>query len=131
MKAFFISIDALAAVSIMLLMMILMFAQDFHPSAPRGVYLKHLSMDVLGTLEHSGRLASMVDGNASAVREIFGALPPSVCMELTIRDPAGTALATAARQDCGEFGKELQTLSSPLVNGDDLYLVTMRSWYRK
>ena len=131
MKAFFLSMDALAAGSIMMLMMVLMFAQDFHPTAPRGVYLKHLSMDVLGTLEHSGRLGAMVEGNASAVREIFDALPPSVCMELTVNTPNGASLATVARVKCGEFGRELQTLASPLVDGDDLYLVTMRSWYRK
>ncbi|MEW6749335.1 MAG: hypothetical protein AB1295_06540 [Candidatus Micrarchaeota archaeon] len=131
MKAFFLSMDALAAVSIMLLMMVLLSAQDFHPVAPGGVYLKDLSMDALSVMAQDGRLRSMADGNASAVRELMDALPSSVCMEVTLQEPGEEPLATVSRQGCWEFGKELQSLSAPFVRGDDLYLVTMRSWYRR
>jgi len=130
MRAFFISMDALAALSIMLLMLVLMFAQDFNPNAPRGVYLKQLSMDTLSTLERSGRIGAMVDGNASTVRELMEALPYSACLQLTVDTAGGSSLATVARSGCGDFGKELQTLASPVIHDEDIYLVTMRSWYR-
>ncbi len=131
MKAFIISLDSLVAVSVMFLMLYLMFSQDFHPAAPRGVYLKQLSLDALSVLEKSGRLSQMVAGNSTAVREILGAAPQSVCMQVSLADEAGAPLAAAIRPGCGEVGPERQTAATVLSYGGDLYLVRMDSWYKE
>ncbi|MFH0884326.1 MAG: hypothetical protein V1861_01290 [Candidatus Micrarchaeota archaeon] len=131
MKAFIISLDSFVAVSVMFLILFLMFSQDFHPTAPRGVYLKQLSLDALSVLEKSGRLGQMVNGNNSMVREILDAAPQSVCMQVSLADEAGTPLATVLRPGCETVKSEKQVAATILAYGGRVYLVRMESWYRE
>ncbi|MCI0503678.1 hypothetical protein L0Y65_03115 [Candidatus Micrarchaeota archaeon] len=131
MKAFITSLDGLVAVSIMFLMLVLMFSQDFHPTAPRGVYLKQLTLDALSVLEKSGRLGGMASGNSTAVRELLDAAPPSVCMQVILEDTAGSVLSVAQRPECYETDSERQSAATVLAHGGRLYLARLESWYRE
>jgi len=129
-KGFVITLDALTALLFLLFAMMIISAYVFHPLAPRGVYLKQLSMDVAGILDKTDRLDVLIEENNSAdVREIIQATPESVCMQLKINDKNGDEIAAVNKFDCGAYGKELQVTSRVFVYDGDAYTAKIESWY--
>ncbi|MBI5133762.1 MAG: hypothetical protein HZA83_03535, partial [Thaumarchaeota archaeon] len=109
----------------------IMYTQTFQPVAPKGVYLKQVTMDAMKVLEKTGRLGAAIGGNSSAVREIMQATGESVCMQLTIKDSNDLAVATIAKPGCTDYGKELQVIVQPLHYSGNNYMVKAESWYKK
>ena len=131
-RGFVITLDALTALLFLLFAMMIISAYVFHPVAPRGVYLKQLSMDVAGILDKTDRLDALIEENNSAdVREIIQATPESVCMQLKISDRNGNDITAVNKFDCGSYGKELQVTTRIFVHDGDAYTAKIESWYRK
>ncbi len=131
MKAFVITMDSLAALSLVFIAAFLLLSQTFQPDASRSIYLKRLSLDVLTVLEKGGQLGQAVEGNSTAVRVVLEAMPDFACMQLSLVDEQGDTVATMVKKDCGEVGLELQTTTKPLVHKGDVYMATLQSWSRK
>lgn len=132
MRGFVITTDAMFAISLFLIAMVVVSMHSFQPQMARGLYLKQVTLDVLTVSEKAGRLADAADGNSSAVRELMEATPELACMELEITDYAGTPVITTAKSDCGSYGKELQTAYRSFRSEDgSMYVVKVYSWYRR
>jgi hypothetical protein len=132
MKGFAISLDAVVALSFFLFAMILIASQGYQPRAPGGVYLKQLTLDTMTVLEKTGRTDQALAGNASAIQEVLEATPNLACMELTIMDAKGDAVATAIKGDCAEnAGLDMQTAAKPLLYQGGRYVMKSKSWFRK
>lgn len=131
MRAFVITFDSLIAVSFLFIAALLVATTTFQPYAPRGVYLKQLTLDVLTVMEKTGSFGIAIDGNSSAMRQVLRATPEPACIQVTISDDNGNELATLTKLDCGAFGRELQTAAMPFVHDGDLYMAKAQSWYKK
>ncbi len=131
MKGFVITLDSLAALSLVFIAAFLLLSQPFQPDASRSIYLKQLSLDALTVLEKGGQLGQAVEGNSTAVRVVLESMPDFACMQLSISDRHGDAVVTMVKKDCGEVGSELQTTAKPLVHKGDVYMAKIQSWSRK
>ena len=131
MKGFVITIDALMALSFLFLAVLLLSSNSFQPNAPRGIYLKQLTLDALTVMDKVGAFDNAVDGDANPVNQILASTPHSACMQITIIDRNGDDVATLSKIGCGEFGRELQSASKPFVHNGKPYMVKTKSWYRK
>jgi hypothetical protein len=131
MRGFVITFDAAVAVLFIFVAAAFLFSQSFEPNAPRGVYLKQLTLDALTVMEKTGRLDRAIDGNSTAVLEVMGATPDLACMQITIGDSVGNTVATITKVNCGEVGRELQTAAMPMVHNGNSYMVRAQSWYKK
>jgi len=130
-KGFVITLDAIAALSFMLLSLYFIQSTSFNPVILKGTALKQLSLDTLSIMEKTGRLAQVVDGNSTAAREILLATPEAVCMQVAIAAENGTVIATIDKPACGGIGTEVQ-ISYGLFRADgELYQTTLRSWYKQ
>ncbi|MBI5046575.1 hypothetical protein HZC07_02485 [Candidatus Micrarchaeota archaeon] len=130
-KGFVITLDGTAALLIIFIALLLVYTQNFQLNAPRGIYLKQISLDVLDTLEKSGRIQKAVDLNSSAVREVLEATPESVCMDISINDELGTEIATLPKTNCSSSGRELQVVTKAFIKDGNNYRATAESWYKK
>lgn len=130
-KGFVITIDAIAALSFMLLSLYFIQSTSFNPVILKGTQLKQLSLDTLSVLEKSGRFASVVDGNSTAAREILLYTPESVCMQISIAAPNGSVVATIDKPACGGIGSEVQISYGIFRYGGQIYSSTLRSWYKQ
>lgn len=131
MKAYVMTIDALLAITFIFLAALLIYTQVFQPYAPRGVHLKHLTLDVLTVMEEERALLHAIDGNGTAARQLLQWTPELVCMQVSIIDKNGVGIATIAKEGCGEYGKEFQVAVMPTVHDGEPYMVMAQSWYRK
>jgi len=130
-RGFIITFDALLAVSLLFVAALIMYTQTFQPVAPRGVYLKQVTLDVMTVMEKTGRIGIAIDGNSSAVREIMEATGESVCMQLTLKSSNGTSIATISKTGCSDYGKELQVAIQPVFYNGNSYIAKAESWYNK
>ena len=130
-RGFVITIDAIAALSFMLLSMYFIQSTSFNPIMLKGTQLKQLSLDAFSILENTGRLSEVVDGNSTAAREIFLYTPEAVCMQLSIAASNGTVLATIDKPGCGGIGSEVQIVYGVFRYGGELHTSTLRSWYKQ
>ena len=130
-RGFVITIDAIAALSFMLLSLYFIQSTSFNPQILKGTQLKQLSLDTLSVMEKSGRLGAVVAENSTAAREILLATPEAVCMQLSIAAQNGTVIATIDKPACGGIGSEVQITYGIFRSGNDLYSGTLRSWYRQ
>jgi hypothetical protein len=128
-KGFVITIDAIAALSFMLLSLYFIQSMGFNPVILKGTQLKQLSLDTLSVLEKTGRLADVVEGNSTAAREILLASPEAVCMQLAVAAENKTVIATIDKPACGGIGSEVQISYGVFRADDELYSATLRSWY--
>ena len=131
MKAFVITIDALMAISFLFLAVLLLATQTFQPTAPRGIYLKQLTLDVLTVLDKTKGLDYAVEGNTNPMNMILASTPESACMQISIIDYRGEQVAVIGKVGCGEYGRELQTASTPFVHDGRVYTAKADAWYRK
>jgi hypothetical protein len=130
-KGFVITIDAIAALSFMLLSMYFIQSTSFNPHILKGTQLKALSLDTLSILEKSGRLVEVVDGNSTAARDIFLYTPEAVCMQLGIAAENGTVVATIDKPGCGGIGSEVQVSYGIFRANNEIYSSSLRSWYKQ
>lgn len=130
-KGFVITIDAIAALSFMLLSMYFIQSTSFNPTILKGTQLKALSLDTMSVLEKSGRLADVVDGNSTAARDIFLYTSEAACMQLSIAAENGTIIATIDKPGCGGIGSEVQVSYGVFRHDGGIYSSTLRSWYRQ
>jgi hypothetical protein len=131
MKGFIITIDAIAAFFILLVATVWITSYSFQPVAPRGVYLKQVTLDTLTVLEKTGRMDLAVEGNSSSVQDILQATPELVCIQMTIVNEHGEDVATITKANCGTYGRELQTAARSFIHNGRPYMVKSESWYRK
>jgi hypothetical protein len=130
-KGFVITLDAIAALSFMLLSLYFIQSTSFNPVILKGTALKQLSLDTLSVLEKTDRLGLVIDGNSTAAREILLATPEAVCMQLAIAARNGTVIATIDKPACGGIGTEVQISYGLFRADDELYQTTLRSWYKQ
>lgn len=130
-RGFVITIDAIAALSFMLLSLYFIQSTSFNPVILKGTQLKQLSLDTLSVLEKTGRLSDVVDGNSTAAREIFLYTPESVCMQLSVAASNGTVIATIDKPACGGIGSEVQINYGIFRSDGETYTSTLRSWYKQ
>lgn len=131
MRGFVITFDAIVALSLFFVAVILISSEGLQPSTPRGVYIKQLTLDVLTVMEKTDRLGILVDGDGSAVRELLQATPELACIQVTVYDSDGNLIGTVTKSGCGPYGRELQSASMPFVHEGKPYLARAESWYRK
>lgn len=131
MRAFVITIDGLVALSFIFIAMLLLSSQTFQPSAPRGVYLKQLTLDALTLLEKTDRLAFAVEGDTDGINELLQDLPELACMQMTVTDSHGEQIVNVHRIGCGEHGRELQSAAKPFTHDGERYMVKATAWYGK
>lgn len=132
LRGVLITIDAILAVGMLLLAVMLLGTEWFRPLAPDGFYLKQVSLDTLNLMESRGILDSVMNNNESTARDLFEKLPKSVCMQVIITMPTSEEpIATVTRTDCGSYGKELQVVYGNFIYENEIYSVRLESWYRK
>lgn len=129
MRGFIITFDASIALLFLFIAGIIMATLIFYPTAPRGVYLKQVSLDVITILEKTERLDGILEGNATGIHEILMATPEAICMQISIID-AGEELAVIGKLNCGSYEKELQTVTRVFVHDGNSYYAKVESWYR-
>ncbi len=130
-RGFVITIDAIAALSFMLLSLYFIQATSFNPVMLKGTQLKQISLDTMIVLEKSGRLENVLDLNSTAAREVLLATPEQVCMQLMIYATNGTSIATIDKPGCGGIGSESQVLYGVFRSDGELYSSTLKSWYNQ
>ena len=131
MRAFLITVDAIIAIGFFVIAMALISSQTFQPVAPRGVYLKQLTLDTLNVIDETGALEMAMSGNSTPMHTILHNTPELSCMQITVTDRTGEAVATISKVGCGEYGRELQTTARPFLWEGERHLVRAESWYRK
>ena len=132
MRGFVISIDALVAVSFFMLAMIVISSQSYQPGVPSGIYLKHLSMDIVTVLEKTGRMGTAIDGNLTGLHEIIERMPRAACMQVSITNSSDGTEASALRTGCtSTAGLDIQVVVRPLQYNGSSYVVRAESWFRK
>jgi hypothetical protein len=57
--------------------------------------------------------------------------PELVCMQVTITDSYGDVVATIAKNNCGETGREFQSASRHFMYGGKTHSANAQSWYRR
>ena len=127
-RGFFLTIDGLIALTMLLVALILISNQTFQPQTPRGIYLKQVSTDVLTVLQTSGRTETSLSGNTTAVREVFEALPITICMQVNLENTVNGTTITIPRPGCRGYGNQLQTVYRTFVYGNTQYIARLESW---
>ncbi len=131
MKAFVITMDALVAISVLFIALLVLSTMTFHPYAPRGVYLKQLTLDTLTLMDKTGKLGPAVEGNSAGIRRLLDATPELVCMQVSITDSNDEVIATIPKNNCGETGRELQVATRRFLYSGEPHNVRAQSWYRR
>jgi len=131
MKAFVMTMDAMVAVSFMLTAMIMLSAMSLEPSAPRGAYMKEMTLDLLSVIEKSGTLGNLMDGNSTGIRSLLEATPDQVCMSVYIANSTGQTIAVIPKNGCGALGSEVQVASRHFVYYGQLYMLKAESWRKE
>ena len=131
MRGIAISLDAVMALLILLLMISLMssFARPNPNEVAPLIDMRHSEMSALQALEKSGRLAQALTGNDTAVREVLAAAGESECYTLTIdRHPANTTIVTTVTPGCGAASGELVYAYRSFAVANETYLARMAGW---
>ncbi|MBU0532415.1 hypothetical protein KKB44_02885 [Candidatus Micrarchaeota archaeon] len=131
MKGLVITIDALVAVAFLFIAALILYTQTFQPYAPNGIYLKQITLDALTVMEKTEILDSAISGNSSGMRRIIETTPELVCMQISILNSSDDQILIISKNDCGEYGQELQVVIMPTVRAGEFYTVKAESWYRK
>lgn len=131
MRGFVITLDAMIAIVFIFMAALILYTQTFYTYAPRGVYLKQITLDALTIIEKTGAIGTAIGGDSSEVREVIRTAPQHVCIQVTINDASGEQVAAILRGGCSEHGKEVQVAVRPVVYEGESYSVIAHSWYRK
>jgi len=130
-KGFVITLDAIVALSFMLLALYFIQAMSFNPTAMKGIQLKQFSLDSLSVMEKSGSLGKAITGNTTAARDILLYSPEPYCMQLSIRAMNGSSVATIDKPGCMGAQTEVQISHGAFRFNGILYSTTLRSWFRE
>ncbi len=130
-RGFVITLDAIAALSFMLLALYFVQSASFDPAALRGTALKQLSLDTMSVLEKSGRLESVFFMNGTSAKEVLLATPGQVCMDLVVTAENGTVVADLSKPDCGQPVSETQVVYGFFRSGGIVFSTTLQSWYQE
>ncbi len=131
MRGFLITMDAAVGVMFMFVIAALVSGQTFQPSAPAQVYLKQVTLDTLSVLRGSGALDEAIGGNSTQALLIMQASGGQTCMQISISDSSGSAVATLAKAGCGNAGSGLQTAAMPFVHQGEPYMVEAEAWTKE
>lgn len=130
-RGFVITLDAIAALSLMLLSLYFVQSASFSPMMLKGTALKQLSLDAMAVLEKSGRLGDVFYLNGTSASEVLQATPEQVCMELTVAEENGSVAAVIDKPGCGAPVSETQVVYGMFRSGGAVFSSTLRSWYNQ
>ncbi|MDO8339743.1 MAG: hypothetical protein Q7T16_03735 [Candidatus Burarchaeum sp.] len=131
MRGIAISLDAVMAVTILLVIMAVMssFARPNANEAAPLMDMRHSEMSALEAMEKTGRLAQALTGNDTAVREVLAASEESECYTLTVVRYATNATAlTTVKPDCGIASGQLVYAYRSFAVANETYLARMAGW---
>jgi len=131
MRGIAISLDAVMALLILLLMVALInsFTRPNPNEAAPLLDMRHTEMSALQALEKTGRLAQALTGNDTAVREVLAAAGGSECYTLTIvQYPANATMVTTVTPGCGAARGELAYTYRSFAIANQTYLARMAGW---
>jgi hypothetical protein len=132
MKGFAITLDALIALSLFMMVMILIAGQTYQPRSPGSIYLKQLTLDTMTVLEKTGRVDAALFGNASQMQEVIEATPTLACIHLSITNSSDSIVVSAARNDCNDSTNlDMQVATKPILHQGRHYMLRAESWFRK
>jgi len=130
-RGFVITLDAIAALSLLLISLYFIQSATFTPTTLQGTALKQMSLDTMTVLQKSGRLENVFAVNGTSVEEVLLASPPEVCMELSVVAMNGSVAALVEKPGCGEPVSESQVLYGTFSSGGALYGTALQSWYNQ
>ena len=130
-RGFVITLDAIAALSLLLLSLYFVQSTSFNPVMLKGTALKQLSLDTMTVLEKSGRLSDVFYLNGTSASEVLQATPEQVCMELTVAEENGSVVAVIGKPGCGAPVSETQVLYGMFRSGGVVFSTTLQSWYNQ
>jgi hypothetical protein len=130
-KGFVITLDAIAALSLMLITLYFVQSAKFDPVALKGTELKQISLDTMTVLEKSGRISEVFFVNGTSVSEVLTATPPQVCMELTVTAENGSVVTVLDKPGCGQAVSESQYVYGAFRAGGVVFSSTLKSWYNQ
>jgi len=130
-RGFVITIDAIAALSFMLLALYFIQSTSFNPVMLKGTQLKQISLDTMSVLEKSGRLNDLIEWNSTGASEVLLTTPEQVCMQLTITSMNGTLFTVVDKPGCGGIGRESQVVYGGFRSGGAVFSSTLESWYNQ
>ena len=130
-KAFALTIDAIFALVIMIVAILIIANMVFQQQTERSTYLKLVSLDTLKLLESRDYIGTALNGNTTSTRELFNSMQSNVCMRIIINNELGEQNLTIARQNCEGYGKELQTGYRAYIHNGKTYTVQLTSWFKK
>ena len=94
--------------------------------------LSQSAADIGAVLESSGRLTSLVSGDADPAQAYVDALGPGICADLALSSSGGVRLDSVRRTGCagpdadaGQIGLSRRIVPA----GDASYLVEVRAWF--
>lgn len=129
-NGFVLSLDAVLALLVALLMLGLIFSYlNIRASALGSNYLAQVSGDALALMEKNGALGDAVAGNSTKANDVLRALPPSVCMDVRITDASGRLKLLLKKPRCEGYEKELASARRSFVFGDNFYIAQGEAWY--
>lgn len=131
MRGIAISLDAVMAVALLLVMMSLMssLAKPNPNEVGPTIDMRHSELSALQALEKSGRLAGALAGNDTAVREVLAASDDSECYTLTIdKYPANTTAMTTVKPNCGAAKGEMVYAYRSFAVANETYLAKLAGW---
>jgi hypothetical protein len=130
-RGFVITIDAIAALSFMMISFYLIQSTSFNPVMLKGTQLKQISLDTMSVLEKSGGLNNLIELNDTTASEVLLSTPEQAWMELTITAINGTTYAMIEKPRCGGIGKESQVVYGGFRSGGVIFSSTLISWYNQ
>jgi len=129
-KGMIFMLDALLALTVFFLVLLLSLVVILPPDIPNPYQLKSLSHDMLLAAERQKLLDSTFLGNSTALRDGLRRLPPNVCMQIIVQDADGANETTISDPSCTAPGREIQTIWAPYYRDGQFYAVRVESWYR-
>ncbi|MBI5223285.1 hypothetical protein HY990_02590 [Candidatus Micrarchaeota archaeon] len=132
MKGMIITFDSMIALTFVLIAMLLISSQSYHPRAPGTIYLKQLSLDTITVLDKTGRFNQLLDGNSSGVEQVLEATPNLACMDISLINITGSIVGSVTKSDCNytsDLDVQVTSGSTKYLGGD--YIVRAESWLKK
>jgi len=135
-KGFVISIDAMLALSVMLVLFIAaaFYLAQVKSSATPSLFLKEFSMDTGMVLEKTSLLKNAIEKNSSTELSSFlNKLPKNVCLEVSIfnKDNLESAEITVLKSGCNADYSEKTSIKRGFLAGSppEFYIARISAWH--
>lgn len=128
-KAFVLTLDALFALMVFFLALLIGIIYLAQPETPRAIYLKQVSQDLLIIAEKNDELEAALDGDSISLRNLLRRLPPNICAQFILTDESENEIVISD-PSCPGYTRELQTNWASLYHNEQPYTVRLESWYR-